>query len=73
LTGYALSPYVDGAWQFNIPGAWVAKHLPRANPFVPAFVPRPAEHQYLPPFTDEDLARLKLRREPRLPRRGGPT
>jgi type IV secretory pathway TraG/TraD family ATPase VirD4 len=73
LTGYALSPYVDGAWQFNISGAWVAQHLPRANPFVPAFVPRPTQHQYLPPFTDEDLARLKLRREPRLPRRGGPT
>ncbi|MFO0842356.1 MAG: type IV secretion system DNA-binding domain-containing protein [Gemmataceae bacterium] len=66
LSGYALSAYVDGAWEFNIPGDWVTAHLAGANPFVPAFVPRPAEHQYLPEFTDGDLARLKLRREPKI-------
>jgi type IV secretory pathway TraG/TraD family ATPase VirD4 len=66
LSGYGLSAYVDGAWKFNIPGGWVTEHLAGANPHVPAFVPRPPEHQYLPPFTGEDLARLKLRREPRI-------
>lgn len=66
LNGYALSPFIDGVWKAQVPGAWVSAHLPRANPFVPAFVPRPAEHQYLPPFTEADLARLKLRRPPRI-------
>jgi hypothetical protein len=66
LNGYALSAHINGVWKFHLPGDWVAKHIPRPNPFVPAFVPRPDAHQYLPPFTDADLARLKLRRELRV-------
>jgi hypothetical protein len=66
LNGYALSPFVKGAWRFHIPGEWVANHVPRPNPFVPAFLPRPDAHQYLPSFTDADLVRLKLRGEPRV-------
>jgi type IV secretory pathway TraG/TraD family ATPase VirD4 len=66
LNGYALSPYVRGAWRFHVPGEWVAKRIARPNPFVPAFVPRPAAHQYPSPFTGADLARLKLRGEPRV-------
>jgi hypothetical protein len=70
LQGFGLSPYVNGVWPILIPGDWVDAHLPKANPFVPAYLPRPPEHQYLPPFADADLARLKLRPEPpALPRR----
>jgi type IV secretory pathway TraG/TraD family ATPase VirD4 len=61
IHGFALCPYVDGVWRFHYPGSWVNKHIPRPHPYVPGFVPRPAEHQLLAPFTADDLSRLKLR------------
>ena len=66
IQGYFISSEI-GAWRATIPGDVVSKTLLPADPNVPDFLPRPASHQYLTPWNDDDLARLKLKQEPEAP------
>ena len=63
IEGYFISSEI-GAWSVRISGEFVSEHLIPADPDVPNFIPRPTSHQYLRPWDDDDLARLKLKREP---------
>ena len=71
IQGYFISSEI-GAWHATIPGDWVSKTLLPADPTVPNFIERPASHQYLRPWDDADLARLKLKREPDGPDNSAP-
>lgn len=57
LTGYSLCPMI-GAYKFHLSGELLQQMLePRALD-VPDFERRPAEHQHLRPWTDDDFRRL---------------
>lgn len=60
LTGIYVSANI-GAWKATLSGKEVADGLPTVNSRVPSFVPRPIEHQYLLPWTNDDLKRLGLK------------
>lgn len=57
--GYHLSAYA-GAWFVRLPGNWIDQCLMPRRREVPNFIPRPGQHQYLLPWNETDLARLKL-------------
>jgi hypothetical protein len=57
LSGYFLAPQPLGLWRADMPWPHQLKK-PVVGP--PDFVPRPDEHQYLEPWTEADVKRLKL-------------
>ena len=62
IQGFHISAEI-GAWFSEVQGDWIAENLLPPDPSVPAYLPRPVSHQYLLPWDDQDLARLKLTRE----------
>src|SRR5262249_18022326 len=54
LKGYYVIPDV-GAYQTVLSGEWIAKGLSRRSTTVADYLPRPVEHQYLRPWTQDDL------------------
>lgn len=63
LSGFYFSPYT-GPFRETLSPAYLEKHLPRRNPDVPDFIPRPVEQLYLPPWTRTDRERLNLPTDP---------
>lgn len=62
LSGYYLVPLI-GAFRGRLTGKSLGRALrPRASG-ITDFLPRPEEHQYLVPWTEEDLRRLSLSRD----------
>lgn len=62
-----ISTPAIGAWRHHVTGEMIGRTMGRAAD-VPAFVPRPVEHQSRMPWTDEDLRRLRLTGEAARPR-----
>ncbi len=65
LTGYYSSSPI-GVYRSTIEAATLDRLLMSPDPTIPNFIPRPVEHQFLTPWTDEDRIRLGL-----IPRRQG--
>jgi type IV secretory pathway TraG/TraD family ATPase VirD4 len=61
LSGYFLAPAPLGLWRADLPWPWKtrASETKETSP-EPDFLPRDDAEQYLAPWTEEDLLRLKL-------------
>lgn len=59
LTGYSIVPGV-GAYQMHLTAEWLDARLPKPDPAVPNFLPRPQSIQHLPSWTEADRRRLGL-------------
>jgi len=59
VSGVFITPYT-GAYTHMVPAAEIAEVRKLRLPNVPDFVPRPASHQELPPWTEDDYRRLGL-------------
>jgi len=59
LSGYFVSPLI-GSFLSTLTPEYLDEMLLPPNPDEPNFIPRPAEQQYLKPWTDADLCRLNL-------------
>ncbi len=63
VSGVFITPHT-GAYTYSVPGREIAAARRLARADVPNFVPRPKDHQELPPWTEEDYRRLGFREEP---------
>ncbi|MCI0538267.1 MAG: type IV secretion system DNA-binding domain-containing protein [Verrucomicrobiales bacterium] len=59
LTGYVVTP-LTGAFREHLAGEWLKEKLASSATDVPNFAPRPAVHQYLRPWSEEDEQLLGL-------------
>ena len=50
LTGFFITP-LTGAFKEHLPGSWLNEHLLAPDPNTPNFIPRPAQDQYLRPWS----------------------
>ena len=62
VAGVFITPHT-GAYTHTVPGPEIAAARRLARADVSNFVPRPGDHQELPPWTEEDYRRLGLQAE----------
>jgi type IV secretory pathway TraG/TraD family ATPase VirD4 len=59
LTAVIVNP-LTGAFRDHLSGAWLRSHLAPPSLDIPNFVPRPDSHQYLRPWSGDDMMELGL-------------
>lgn len=59
LTAVIVNP-LTGAFRDHLSGEWLRSHITPHSHTVPNFVPCPDSHQYLRPWSDDDLVALGL-------------
>lgn len=66
IHGYFITACVNQPHHGFVPGSFINEHRVRPHPNTAAYLPRPAEQQYLSEWTEADLARLGLEQFPDL-------